>query len=66
MSGSSFARWYDPTTGASTPIAGSPFPNAGAQAFTPPAAPHADGSRDWVLVLETNPTPVELLDFRIH
>ncbi|MET0554762.1 MAG: DUF4038 domain-containing protein [Vicinamibacteria bacterium] len=66
MAGSSFARWYDPTTGTSTAIAGSPFPNTGTQTFTPPAAPHADGSRDWVLVIETNPTPVELLDFRIH
>jgi hypothetical protein len=66
MAGASFARWYDPTTGTSTPIAGSPFPNTGPQTFTPPAAPHADGSRDWVLVIETNPTPVELLDFRIH
>jgi uncharacterized protein DUF4038/collagenase-like protein with putative collagen-binding domain len=62
----SFARWYDPTTGASTSIAGSPFPNTGTQVFTPPAAAHADGSHDWVLVLETTPTPVELLDFRIQ
>lgn len=66
MAGTSFARWYDPTTGVSTPVAGSPFPNAGTQTLTPPAAPHADGSRDWVLVVETNPTPVELLDFGIR
>lgn len=66
MAGASFARWYDPTTGASTPVAGSPFPNTAPQTFTPPSAPHADGSRDWVLVLETAPTPVELLDFGIH
>ena len=66
MSGSSFARWYDPTTGVSTPVAGSPFPNTGTQAFTVPAAAHADGSRDWVLVIETSPTPVELSGFRVE
>jgi uncharacterized protein DUF4038/collagenase-like protein with putative collagen-binding domain len=62
----SSARWYDPTTGASTAVAGAPFPNAGTHVFTPPAAPHADGSHDWVLVIETNPTPVELLGFRVQ
>jgi hypothetical protein len=65
MAAASFARWYDPTTGVSTPIAGSPFPNTGTQAFTVPAGAHADGSRDWVLVLETTATPVEILGFRI-
>jgi Protein of unknown function (DUF4038)/Putative collagen-binding domain of a collagenase len=65
LAAASFARWYDPTTGVSTPVAGSPFPNTGTQAFTVPAAAHADGSRDWVLVLETTATPVEILGFRI-
>lgn len=60
------ARWYDPTTGASVVIAGSPFPNTSAHAFTVPATAHADGSHDWVLVLETTPTPVELMSFRIE
>jgi hypothetical protein len=49
------ARWYDPTTGAFTAISGSPFANSGTRAFSPPAANHADGFSDWVLVLETQP-----------
>lgn len=47
------ARWYDPTTGTYLPIAGSPFSNAGSQAFTTPGV-HADGAGDWVLVLEAH------------
>jgi uncharacterized protein (TIGR03437 family) len=45
------ASWYDPTTGTSTVIVGSPFPNSGSQSFTTPGAAHADGAQDWVLVL---------------
>ncbi|MGB8456791.1 MAG: putative collagen-binding domain-containing protein, partial [Candidatus Acidiferrum sp.] len=45
------ASWYDPTTGASSVISGSPFANSGAQNFTTPSAAHADGTHDWVLVL---------------
>jgi hypothetical protein len=51
LSGAITARWYDPTTGTYQPIAGSPFPNTGSQAFTTPGV-HADGAGDWVLVLE--------------
>jgi hypothetical protein len=49
------ARWYDPTTGAYTNIAGSPFASEGRQVFTPPPSPHADGFTDWLLLLETKP-----------
>lgn len=49
------ARWYDPTTGGFTTLAGSPLANRGVQTFTPPANKHADGFDDWVLVLETSP-----------
>jgi hypothetical protein len=66
MADAADARWYDPTTGASTTVPGSPFPNTGPQPFTAPAAPHADGSHDWVLVLETSPSPVELLGFGVE
>jgi hypothetical protein len=50
LAGAITARWYDPTTGTYLPVAGSPFPNAGSQAFTTPGV-HADGAGDWVLVL---------------
>lgn len=66
LSGPVHARWFDPTTGASATIAGGPFPNTGPHVFSAPAAPHADGSRDWVLVLETSPTPVELLGLELE
>jgi hypothetical protein len=46
------ASWYDPTTGASTPIAGSPFANTGTQTFATPGTAHGDGTHDWVLVLQ--------------
>jgi len=46
------ASWYDPTTGTSQPINGSPFPNTGTQMFPTPGAAHADGTHDWVLVLQ--------------
>ena len=46
------ASWYDPTTGTSVPISGSPFPNTGTQTFTTPTTAHADGTHDWVLVLQ--------------
>jgi hypothetical protein len=46
------ASWYDPTTGDSTRDSASPVADAGTHVFTPPAAAHADGSHDWVLVLD--------------
>ena len=51
------ARWFDPTTGAYAPIAGSPFANAGMRTFTPAATKHGDGFDDWILLLETTPVP---------
>jgi hypothetical protein len=49
------AAWYDPSNGKFSIIAGSPFPNSGAQSFTPLGA-NNDGDKDWVLVLEVTPT----------
>jgi hypothetical protein len=46
------ALWYDPTTGSSTAINGSPFANSGSQNFTTPSTAHSDGTHDWVLVLQ--------------
>jgi hypothetical protein len=46
------ASWYDPTTGTSMTITGSPFAHSGSQNFTPPSGPHADATHDWVLVLQ--------------
>jgi len=45
------ASWYDPTTGTSTTISGSPFANSGAQTFSTPST-HSDTTSDWVLVLQ--------------
>jgi hypothetical protein len=61
MSGPVTARWYDPTNGNYTSIAGSPFANAGSRQFITPSATHvetnvdgsAETSSDWVLVLES-------------
>jgi hypothetical protein len=46
------ARWYDPTRGTHTVVAGSPFPANGSKSFTP-AGNNASGFGDWVLVLES-------------
>jgi chitodextrinase len=48
------ARWFDPSNGAYSTIAGSPLPNTGRRDFTPPNN-NNDGNGDWVLVLETTP-----------
>jgi hypothetical protein len=46
------AVWYDPTTGSSTQIGGSPFANSGARSFATPNTAHSDGTHDWVFVLQ--------------
>ena len=46
-------KWFDPSNGAYTSIAGSPFANKGTQQFTPPGNNH-DGESDWVLVLDAS------------
>lgn len=51
LSASVTARWFDPSDGAYTAIADSPFSNIGSRTFTPPG-PNHDGDGDWVLVLE--------------
>jgi hypothetical protein len=48
------ARWFDPSSGTSTPVPGSPFPNGGSMQFTP-SGTNADGDGDWVLVLQAQP-----------
>ncbi len=50
------ARWYDPANGTFTTIPGSPFENTGTRQFTP-AGNNSGGAGDWVLVLETDPSP---------
>ena len=54
LGGPATARWYDPSRGVYTAIKGSPLPNSGNRAFTPPGN-NGDGDGDWVLVLETTP-----------
>jgi hypothetical protein len=56
LSGLAVTRWFDPSSGNFTLIAGSPFTNGGTQSFTPPGN-NSDGDGGWVLVLETNPPP---------
>jgi hypothetical protein len=48
------ARWYDPTNGTDTTIAGSPFANSGSHVFRP-VGPNGAADPDWVLVL-TSPS----------
>jgi hypothetical protein len=47
-------RWFDPSNGAYSAAAGSPFVNTGTQMFTP-SGNDSDGNGDWVLVFEVNP-----------
>jgi chitodextrinase len=56
LGGPADASWFDPSNGASHPIAGSPFPNSGRRILTPPGQ-NADGDGDWVLVLEAPSVP---------
>jgi len=48
------ARWFDPSSGASSTVAGSPFTASGSRAFLPPGN-NSEGAGDWVLVLEATP-----------
>jgi hypothetical protein len=47
------AAWFDPTTGSSTAVSGSPFANSGSSGFATPSTAHSDGTHDWALVLST-------------
>jgi len=47
------AKWFDPTNGAYTSIAGAPFANTGTRQFTPPGNNH-EGDSDWVLLLDAS------------
>ncbi|MFN8061346.1 MAG: DUF6605 domain-containing protein [Vicinamibacterales bacterium] len=51
LAGPANARWFDPTSGTYTTVAGSPFANTGSRQFARAQANGA-GDHDWVLVLE--------------
>jgi hypothetical protein len=51
LSGPVRARWYDPTSGTYSLVAGSPFANLGSRLFTSPGN-NSTGDEDWVLILE--------------
>jgi hypothetical protein len=51
LAGQAQGRWYNPTSGAYTDIAGSPFANTGSRTFTTPGNNGTD-TNDWALVLE--------------
>jgi hypothetical protein len=51
LAGQAQGRWYNPTTGAYTDIAGSPFANTGSRTFTTPGN-NGTGTNDWALVLD--------------
>jgi uncharacterized protein (TIGR03382 family) len=57
FSGPVTAAWFDPTTGASTPVSGSPFANSGSFGFATPSGAHTDGTHDWVLALSVGSGP---------
>jgi Protein of unknown function (DUF4038)/Putative collagen-binding domain of a collagenase len=51
------ARWFDPTSGAYTPVSAEPFANSGTRQFTPPQH-NSDGDTDWVLLLDASGSPM--------
>jgi hypothetical protein len=51
LTGTTTARWYDPTSGEYADVKGSPFANEGSRQFMPSGA-NKSGEGDWVLVLE--------------
>jgi hypothetical protein len=50
LAGSIVARWFDPSNGNYTTVAGSPLANTGKSQFIPPGKT-SDGQGDWVLIL---------------
>jgi len=56
LAGATTARWYDPSNGSYSGIAGSPFPSSGSRNFTP-SGNNSGGDPDWVLVLEAATGP---------
>jgi hypothetical protein len=48
--------WYDPSTGASTALAGGTLANTGSRSITTPGA-NAAGDQDWLLVLTPSTSP---------
>jgi Protein of unknown function (DUF4038)/Putative collagen-binding domain of a collagenase len=55
LTGTTTARWYDPTSGEYADVKGSPFANEGSRQFIPSGA-NKSGEGDWVLVLEASIT----------
>jgi hypothetical protein len=62
MAGSTTARWYDPSNGSFSAIAGSPFVNSGSKPLSTPGNT-SDGKGDWVLVLEAGSSTPALFDY---
>ena len=54
LTGTTTARWYDPTRGEYADVKGSPFANEGSRQFIPSGA-NKSGEGDWLLVLEVLP-----------
>ena len=54
LTGTTTARWYDPTSGEYADVKESPFANEGSRQFMPSGA-NKSGEGDWVLVLEARP-----------
>ena len=47
------ARWFDPTNGTYTQVAGSPFAATGSQVFAPPGN-NSQGQTDWVIIFKND------------
>jgi hypothetical protein len=61
LDGPARARWFDPATGTYLAIGdGQLHPMTGSQTFTTPGK-RADGTDDWLLVLDTEPDPCGVL-----
>jgi len=54
LKGPASGKWFDPTNGTYTTIAGGPFSNTGTRPFSPPGYKHGDGEGDWVLLLDAS------------
>jgi hypothetical protein len=63
LAGPVAAQWFDTTSGAYTPISGSPFANTTDQQFSSPGYNSA-GDDDWVLALEVDRKGVPSANFR--
>jgi hypothetical protein len=66
LNGTVTARWYNPTNGRFSDVAGSPFPaGSGSRNFTTPGD-NGTGANDWVLLLEGRLAPAPPLNLRVQ